>query len=282
MIELTGYTNKITDCDFLVTLALLGLLSFFVAYVLVKLIEKRNLENYYIYIFGTGFLLIIITQLMVSLRSVSPLLIMLGFVTYFPGIFIAFVLPGLFIKKQFPEKYSAFLVSLPAFLIPYNFYNWQGPAGDMENYVNIMYAFEFAFDYIGAVILSGIILGFILLAAFAFGGQKTGKNIFLPASVLLLIIMTFFSSLIAGAIFLSVYLYIFIKETGIKIKSRNIFILFGAACGLLIAMPFLMDAGMGGVNACIYGLLGTLAVSLAILGLIYFLNIIQDRPVFST
>jgi hypothetical protein len=281
MIELTGYTNKITDCDFLVTLALLGLLSFFIAYVLVKLIEKRNLENYYLYIFGAGFLLVVITQLMVSLRSVSPLLIGLGFATYFPGIFIAFILPGLFIKKQFPEKYSAFLVSIPAFFISYNFHNWQGPAGDTENYVNIMYAFEFVFDYIGAVVLSGIILGFILLAIFASGRQDKGKNIFLPASVVLLIIMTFFSSLITGAIFLSVYLYILIKEAEIKIKSRNIFFLFGVACGLLIFMPILMDAGMGGVNACIYGLLGTLAASLAILGLIYFLNIIQDMPVFS-
>ena len=280
MIELAGYTNKIMDCGFLVTLALLGLLSFFIAYIFVKFVERRNLENYYFYIFGTGFLLIIITQLMVSLRSVSPLLMKLGFITYFPGLFIAFVLPGLFIKNQFPQKYAAFLVSLPAFFIPYNFYNWQGPAANMENYVNIMYSFEFVFDYIGAVILSQIILGFILLAILAFRRQETGKNIFLQASIFLLIIMTFFSSLITGAIFLSVYLYIFLIETGIKINQRNIFFLFGAACGLLIVMPFLMDAGMGGVNTCIYGLLGTLAVSLTILGLFYFLNLIQDKNGF--
>lgn len=280
MIELSGYTNKIMDCGFLVTLAFLGLLSFFIAYILVKFTERRNFENYYFYIFGTGFLFIVVTQLMFSLGSVLPPLIILGFVTYFPGLFIAFVLPGLFIKNHFPERYSAFLVSLPAFFIPYNFYNWQGPAGDMENYLNIMYAFEFVFDYIGAVILSQIILGFILLAVFAFRRQETGKNIFLQASILVLIIMTFFSTLTAGAIFLSVYLYIFIKETGIKINPRNIFFLFCAACGLLIVMPLLMDAGMGGVNTCIYGLLGTLAVSLTILGLFYFLNIIQDKNGF--
>lgn len=99
MIELVGYTNKITG-EFLVILALLGLVSFFIAYIYVKFTEKRNLENYYFYIFGTGFLLVVITQLMVSLRSISPLLIGLGFVTYFPGIFIAFVLPGLFIKNN--------------------------------------------------------------------------------------------------------------------------------------------------------------------------------------
>ncbi|ADN36191.1 hypothetical protein Mpet_1432 [Methanolacinia petrolearia DSM 11571] len=277
MIELVGYTNKITG-EFLVILALLGLVSFFIAYIYVKFTEKRNLENYYFYIFGTGFLLVVITQLMVSLRSISPLLIGLGFVTYFPGIFIAFVLPGLFIKKQFPEKYSAFLVSVPALFIPYNFFNHQGLAGDMENSVNIMYEFEFVFDYIGAVILSGIILGFILLAAFTFKGQETGTNIFLPASVVLLIIMTFFSSLITGAIFLSVYLYVFIKEAGIKTGRRNIFFLSCAAFGLLVVLPVLMDAGMGGVNTCIYSLFGTLAVSLAILGLFYFLDIIRDTP----
>ena len=277
MIELTGYINSIFELEFLLILIFLGLISLFFAYCFVRFIERQNLKIYYLHILGLGFFLILITQLMFSLFFLSPLLKIPGFIAYIPAIFIAFVLPGLLIKDHLPKRYAAILASLPAFFIPYNFYNWQGPAGDMENYVNIMDSFVFIFDYIGAVILSQIILGLILLAVFAFRRENREKNIFLQFSVLLLIIMAFFSSLIVGAIFLSVYLYIFFKETGIKTSPRNIFLLIGAACGLLIVMPVLMDAGMGSVNACIYNLLGTLSISLTILGLVYFMNITSEK-----
>lgn len=276
MIELTGYTNKIFDLEFLLILALLGLISLFFAYCFVRYIKQRNLNEYCLYIFEVGFLLVLISQLMASLAFVLPFMIF-GLILYILGIFIAFILPGLCMKNYFPNKYATILVSLPAFFMPYCFYNWQGPAGDMENYVNIMSAFEFVFDYISAVILSQIILGLILLVVFAFRRENREKNTFLPFSVLLLIIMAFFSSLIVGAIFLSVYLYIFFKETGIKTSPRNIFLLIGAACGLLIAMLILINTGMGSVNTCIYNLLGTLSISLTILGLVYFMNITSEK-----
>lgn len=242
-----------------------GLFTFSLAYLAARQIEKKGYEDYAAHIIGLGFLLICISFLVTRGPPVLPLKI-IYYITYVSGIICTIVAPGIYIKKQFPEKLSSLLLAAPSAAIPFLFYGCAGNSCDME-YVKIyLYSIYPVFEFFGAVMLSIMAFGLIALCCIAFEQKDSAEKIWYILSIAVLLLLSLFSGLITGGVLAGAYFYLALKEKNIRTGGKRTIILFVAAGAIALLIHVLENNYIACVNACTSGLLEILAFSFIILG----------------
>ena len=263
--EFEAFLNYITGSGFWLVLIAAGLFTFSLAFLLARHIEKRGYKPYAGHILGLGFLLIVISFLVTRAPPILPLKI-LYYITYVSGVICTIVTPGLYVKNKFPERLSVLLLAAPSAAIPFLFYNCAGNSCGMEFVTIHLYSLYPVFEYFGAIMFSVIAFGFILLLLIILEKENRKEKIILILGLAALCAISYYISPAACAVPAVAYLYIALKENGIKTDVKKSISLYISAGVIALLLPVLYKNHIYCVNTCTFDLLITLALSLVLLG----------------